>query len=527
MSRAGAAKPGATGALAKSPSGIRGLDEITFGGLPRARPTLVCGGAGCGKTLLAMEFLVRGALEHGEPGVFVAFEENANELARNVRSLGFDVKDLAARKLLYIDHVVLDRDANTEAGAYSLDGLFVRLDHAINTVKAKRVALDTIETLFAGLSDAGALRAELIRLFRWLKQRGMTAVVTAERGDGTLTRHGLEEYVSDCVISLDQRVSDQVATRRLRVVKYRGSPHGTNEYPFLIDAHGFSVVPLTALGLQHAASTARVSSGVPSLDAMLGGRGYFRGTTVLISGEAGTGKTSLAAHFAAAACRRGERCLYFSFEESPDQIMRNMRSIGLDLRPWRARRQLEIRTARPASYGLETHLATMYKAIADFDPRAVIIDPVSSFDLIGQHADIKATMTCLVDFMKSRGVTALLTNLTPGGQAEKQTEIGISSIVDTWLQVRNLELPGERNRGLYVVKSRGMAHSNQVREFVLTDHGVELLPVSVGADGGILTGSARLALEAQRRAAVLIAAGRNDSTPQPERARRPRKTGHR
>lgn len=495
--RSSTAPPG----LVKCATGVRGLDEVTLGGLPRGRPTLISGGAGSGKTLLAMEFLVRGALEQGEPGVFVAFEETAEELGQNVASLGFNLKELMARGQLRIDHIELTRSQVGETGEYNLDGLFARLGHAIDSIGAKRVAIDTLEVLFGGLTDAGLLRAELERLFRWLKDKGITALVTAERGDGALTRHGLEEYVSDCVIALDQRVSNQVATRRLRIVKYRGTAHGSNEYPFLIDANGFSVVPLTSIGLEHPALAQRVASGVPKLDAMLGG-GYYRGSTVLASGEAGTGKSSLAAHFADAACRRGERCLYFAFEESPSQIMRNMRSIGVDLEPWVRKDLLRFETARPASYGLETHLATMHARMDEFKPRTMVIDPVTGFDLVGGYSEIKAMLTRLVDLMKARGITAMITDLTPGGDPAGQTDVGISSLIDTWLVLRNMEQAGERNRGLYIIKSRGMKHSNQVREFVLTERGIDLVDVRLGAEG-VLLGSARLADEARDREAAL------------------------
>jgi len=303
--------------IEKARTGISGLDEITEGGLPRGRPTLVCGSAGCGKTLLAMEFLVRGATQFGEPGVFVSFEEAPEEIAANVRSLGFDVPALVQQKKLLVDHVRIDRGGFEEAGEYDLEGLFVRLGYAIDQVKAKRVALDTIETLFAGLSNEGILRSELVRLFRWLKQKGVTAVITGERGEGTLTRHGLEEYVSDCVILLDHRVDEQVSTRRLRIVKYRGSTHGTNEYPFLIDLRGFSVLPVTSLGLAHQTHNERVSSGIDALDEMLGGSGYYRASSVLVSGTAGTGKTSLACHFADACCRRGEKVLFLPSRNLP------------------------------------------------------------------------------------------------------------------------------------------------------------------------------------------------------------------
>ena len=487
------------GAVPKAPTGIQGLDEITGGGLPRGRTTLVCGGAGCGKTLLGVEFLVRGATVYDEPGLLVAFEETPEELAGNVRSLGFDLDDLVRRKRLAIDFVWVDRSEVEEAGDYDLEGLFIRMGHAIDRIGAKRVVLDSVETLFGGLANTAVLRAELRRLFRWLKDRGVTAIVTGERGEGALTRHGLEEYVSDCVILLDHRVVDQVSTRRLRVVKYRGSLHGTNEYPFLIDQDGISVMPITSLGLQHPASRERVSSGIARLDAMLGDKGYFRGSTVLVSGTAGTGKTSVAAHFVQAACERGERCLYLAFEESPDQIIRNMRSIGLDLEPWVRKGVLRFHATRASLYGLELHLATVHRVVGQYDPRVVVIDPINNLIRVGDRRDVTAMLTRLIDFLKGRGITAVLTSMTAPDEALETTDADISSLVDTWLLLRHVELEGERNRALYVLKSRGMAHSNQVREFLLTDRGVELVDVYLGAEG-VLTGSARQAQEDRERA---------------------------
>ena len=485
--------------LPKAPTGIQGLDEITQGGFPRGRPTLVCGSAGAGKTLLAMEFLVRGATEYDEPGVFMAFEETAPELTQNVRSLGFDLDELANEKKLVIDFVRIERSEIDETGDYDLEGLFIRLGAAIDAIDAKRVVLDTIENLFAGLQNEGILRAELRRLFRWLKDKGVTAVITAERGEGALTRHGLEEYVSDCVILLDHRVTEQVSTRRLRVVKYRGTAHGTNEYPFLIDEDGFSVLPVTSLGLQHEVSEERISSGVPRLDTMLSGEGFYRGTTILVSGTAGTGKTSLAASFVDAACRRGERCLYFSFEESQDQLVRNMRSIGLNLEQWTKKKLLQFHSSRATFYGLEMHLAIIHKIVQEFQPRVVVLDPVGSLIQAGNRRDAHIMMIRLIDFLKQRQVTAFLTNLTSGGEALEKTDVEISSIVDTWLFMRDIELDGERNRALYVLKSRGMGHSNQLREFLLTPQGIDLLDVYVGPEG-VLTGSSRLSQEAREKA---------------------------
>jgi circadian clock protein KaiC len=486
--------------LAKSPTGMSGLDEITNGGLPKGRPTLVCGAAGCGKTLFAMEFLVRGATQFNEPGVFMSFEETAEELTKNVASLGFDLNHLAASKRLLIDHVHVERSEIEETGEYDLDGLFIRLEHAITSIGAKRVVLDTVESLFAGLPNPPILRSELRRLFRWLKEKGMTAIITGEKGDNTLTRQGLEEYVSNCVIFLDHRVTEQLSTRRMRIVKYRGSTHGTNEYPFLIEEKGISVLPITSIGLNHPVSSQRISSGIPRLDAMLGRKGYYRGSSILLSGTAGTGKTSAAATFVDAACRRGERCVYFAFEESSAQIIRNMHSIGIDLAPWVAKGLLRFHAERPSVYGLETHLLTMHKAVSEFRPAAVVVDPLTNLISAGNPLDVKSMLTRLIDFLKMNEITAIFTTLTAAGGPLEQSEVGISSLADTWLLLRDIEIGGERNRGLYILKSRGMAHSNQIREFLLTDRGIDLLDVYVGPSG-VLTGSARLAQEAREKGA--------------------------
>ncbi len=491
-------------ALPKAPTGIPGLDDITGGGLPKGRPTLVCGSAGCGKTLLAMEFLVRGATEYGEPGVFMAFEETADELTKNVRSLGFDLNKLVKQKKLVLDFVRVERSEIEETGEYDLEGLFIRLNAAIESIGAKRVVLDTIEALFSGLQNEGILRAELRRLFRWLKDKGVSAVITGERGEGSLTRRGLEEYVSDCVILLDHRVTDQVSTRRLRIVKYRGTTHGTNEYPFLIDEDGLSVLPVTSLGLLHTVSSERISSGVPRLDAMLGGEGFYRGSTVLVSGTAGTGKTSLAAHFANAACQRGEHCLYFAFEESPGQLIRNMQSIGLDLSRWVKNNLLQIHSSRAMFDGLEMHLAMIHKQVQESKPDVVVLDPIGALIQAGTLRDANSMIIRLIDFLKVNGITAMLIDLTSAGEALERTDVNISSIVDTWLLVRDLELAGERNRAMYVLKSRGMRHSNQLREFLITDRGIDLLDVYVGPEG-VLTGSSRVSLEARERATALAA----------------------
>jgi circadian clock protein KaiC len=482
--------------LDKTPSGIPGLDEITGGGLPKGRPSLICGAAGSGKTLFSMEFIVRGAVEFGEPGVFMAFEEKAEELATNVASLGFNLDKLQKDALLKIDHVQVERSEIEETGEYDLDGLFIRLGYAIDTIGAKRVVLDTIENLFSGLNNQAILRAELRRLFAWLKDKGVTAIITGEKGDGSLTRQGLEEYVSDCVILLDHRVVNQISTRLLRIIKYRGTVHGTNEYPFLIDEDGISVLPITSLQLDADVSSQRISSGIPALDKMLGGKGFFRGSSILVSGTAGTGKTSIAAYFAHETCKRKERCLYFAFEESPQQIMRNMLSIGIDLKADVDKGLLEMHASRPTLFGLEMHLVDIHKKIKRFKPQTVILDPITNLITIGSVGEVKAMLIRLIDFLQSEQITVLFTALSLNTIVNEQTDEGVSSLVDAWLLVRDIESNGERNRGMYIMKSRGMKHSNQVREFVITDDGLDLVDVYLGPDG-VMIGSAR---EAQQLA---------------------------
>lgn len=493
--------------LAKAPTGIEGLDEITGGGLPAGRPTLVCGTAGCGKTMLAMEFLVRGATQFGEPGVFMMFEENAAEITANVRSLGFDLEKLAAEKKIALDYVHVDRSEIEETGEYDLEGLFIRLGHAIDSIGAKRVVLDTVEALFAGLPNHAVLRAELRRLFSWLKERGMTAIITGEKGDGNaITRFGLEEYVADCVIVLDQRIREQISTRRLRVLKYRGTAHGMNEYPFLIGANGFSVLPITSLLLDHQVSTQRVPTGIPRLDEMLGGQGVYRGSSVLVSGSAGTGKSSVAAKFIETACQRGERAVFFAYEESAEQIIRNMRSIDIDLAPWVDAGLLEIHSSRPTLQGLEQHLVVMHDLVRRFHPAVVAVDPISNLTMAHDDTEVRPTLMRLIDFLKQAQITSIFTSLTSGDDADSASDaaqIGVSSLMDTWLMLRNLEFSGERNRAIFVRKSRGMSHSNQVREFILSDKGIDLVDVYLGGDR-MLTGSARVAQEAQERAVLTL-----------------------
>ena len=486
--------------LQKELTGIPGFDEITGGGLPAGRPTLICGSAGAGKTLFAMEFLVTGALRYNEPGVFMSFEESNEELATNVASLGFDLSQLIADKKLVLDYVFIERSEIEETGEYDLEALFLRLGHAIESIGAKRVVLDTLEALFAALPNEAIVRAELRRLFRWLKEKGVTAVITCERGEGKLTRYGLEEYVADCVILLDHRVQNQISTRRLRIVKYRGTSHGTNEYPFFIDQNGFSVLPITSVGLSHKASSEFVSTGIKRLDTMLDGRGFYRGSSILVSGTAGTGKSTLAAHFIEAACLRGERALFFAFEESQDQIIRNMRSIGIDLEKYVRKGLLKFQNARPSAWGLEIHLALIHKAIDTFEPSVVVVDPITNFLAVGDRTETKSMLTRLIDFLKMRQITGMFTSLTSSSGAIEDSEVEVSSLMDVWLLVKTIESDGERNRGLYILKARGIAHSNQVREFVLTPHGIELIDAYIGPEG-VLMGSARSSQVAREKAA--------------------------
>ena len=482
--------------ISRSPTGINGFDDLTLGGLPTGRPTLVCGSAGCGKTLFASTFLVHGARECDEPGVFVTFEERPVDLINNVASLGFGLDKLVEDNKIYIEHIAIDPSELAEIGDYDLEGLFIRLEMAIEQVGAKRVVLDTIESLFSAFTNPAILRAEIRRLFDWLKERGLTTVITAERGDGAFTRSGLEEYVSDCVILLDHRVQNQISTRRLRIVKYRGTAHGTNEYPFLIDEDGFSVLPVSSVGLNHAVSDERISSGIPDLDAMLGGGGFHRGSSILISGVAGSGKSSVVASFVNATCMRGERALFFSFEESELQTTRNMRSIGMDLQHWADNDLLRYVAARPTFYGLEMHLSIMVREVARFQPQLVVLDPISAFLTSGDTTEVQAMLLRMIDFLKSRGVTAVFTHLSHAKQDETQTEAGLSSLMDAWILLLNRESNGEFNRELYLLKSRGMQHSNQVREFVMSQNGIKLREPYLG-EGGALTGSSRRAFEAK------------------------------
>ncbi len=499
--------------LPKVLTGIAGLDQITNGGLPKGRSTLVCGNTGCGKTLLAMEFLVRGVTQYNEPGVFMAFEETTNDLISNVASLGFDLKGLIAKKKVVVDFVYVERDDISQSGEYSLDALFIRLGVAIAAVGAKRVVLDTIESLFSSLPNPTLLRLELRRLFRWLKDKGVTAIITGESGINMISRQGLEEYVSDCVIALDNRIDDQVSTRRLRIVKYRGAFHGSNEYPFLIDEDGISLIPITSASLNYEAIKQRISSGIPRLDTMLSNKGFYRGSTILISGTAGTGKTTFLAHFAEASCRRGERVLLFAYEESPEQIIRNMKSVGIDLQHWIEKNLLKIKSMRPSQLGLDMHLIMFQKTIMAFEPQIVILDPVTSFAdyTVKGHENylrVKNIIMKLVDFLKSQKITAMFSSLTPSGTPIEASHIAISSLIDSWVLLRYIESNGERNRGLYVLKSRGMGHSNQVREFLITNKGIELVDVYVGAKG-VLMGSSRLSMAAEEKAQNLTLSQEN------------------
>jgi circadian clock protein KaiC len=488
--------------LPKAPTGIAGFDDVTLGGLPTGRPSLFCGAAGCGKTLFAITFLVNGATMYGEPGVFMSFEERAEDVAANVASLGYDLDGLVADGKLVIDHVRVERGEIEEAGEYDLEGLFVRLGYAVDSIGAKRVVLDTIESLFGSFTDQGILRAELRRLFGWIKDRGLTAIITAERGEGLLTRHGLEEYVSDCVILLDNRVQDQITTRRLRVVKYRGSAHGTNEYPFLIDAAGISVLPVTSSGVTSSGvhqpvSNEIISSGIPGLDSMLRNGGFYRGSSLLLSGVAGTGKTLIGSHFINASCARGERCIFFVFEESAAEVCRNALSVGLDLQKWVDVGLLRFEAARPSLYGLEMHLARMNRDVETFKPSVVVVDPISAFR--GPDQEVHSTLLRMVDLLKRNGISSLFTSLRSGDSDMTGTDQGLSSLMDSWIKLSNVEENGERNRILYIIKSRGSSHSHQVREYLMTNTGIQLIDAYIGSEG-VLTGTARVLQEARDQA---------------------------
>jgi circadian clock protein KaiC len=477
--------------ISKSLTGIEGFDDLTLGGVPTGRPTLVCGSAGCGKTLFATTFLIHGARDYAEPGVFVTFEERPGDIVNNVASLGFALDKVVEDEKIAFEYIALDRSELEEAGDYDLEGLFLRLELAIDSIGAKRIVLDTIESLFSVFSNEAILRAEIRRLFDWLKDKGMTTVITAERGDGTLTRQGLEEYVSDCVILLDHRVQNQISTRRLRIVKYRGTAHGTNEYPFLIDQDGFSVLPISTLGLDHKVFEDRISSGIADLDAMLAGGGFHRGSSILISGVAGSGKSSVAASFAEAACAAGERALFFSFEESADQSVRNMKSLGVDIGQWIKSDKLRFIATRPTFYSLEMHLAVMLREVTRFNPSIVVLDPISSFMESGDRLEIQSMLLRVVDFLKGRGVTAVFSHLMHSQDGRRiETDAGLSSLMDAWILLLNREVGGEFNRELYLLKARGTSHSNQVREFIMSDEGIKLVPPYLG-ETGALTGSAR------------------------------------
>jgi circadian clock protein KaiC len=473
--------------LDKCPTGIKGFDAITEGGLPKNRTTLFCGNTGTGKTLLGIDFLINGAVNYNERGVFMSFEETAEELYKDVASLNLNLQRLVSQKKILLEYVLLERKDIQEKGEFNLEGLFVRLEHAIDSIGAKRVVLDSIESLFAGVTDAGILRLEIKRLFRWLKEKQVTAIITGELAQGSFTRHGLEEYISDCIILLDNRVREQISTRRIRVIKYRGSNHGTNEYPFVIDKGGLSVIPITSAGLDQPGTAKRVSTGIPSLDKMFKGAGFTRGSTVLASGTAGTGKTSLAAAFAIERCKRGERCLFLSYEESSGQLIQNMGSIGLRFEPLVKKGLLKIVSTRPSFFGLEMHLLEVYKVIAEFKPQAVVIDPLTSLIGQGNQLEVQSMLTRMIDLLKSKGITGFFTSLVSStAQNDTSGEIGVSSLIDTWIVVRELEEnEGKRRiRGLYIVKSRGMAHSSDVHKLILSDDGISLVPMEADATAG-------------------------------------------
>jgi len=461
----------------KTPTGINGLDEVTNGGFPKGRPTLVCGSAGCGKTLFGIQFLAQGILEYGENGVFMSFEETKSDLAQNVQSLGIDIEKLVAQKKLRIDYVQIERSEIEETGEYDLEALFIRLGHAIESVGAKRVVLDTMESLFSGIDNTAVLRSEIRRLFHWLKQKGITAVITGESGGKSLTRQGLEEFVSDCVILLDFRVIDQIATRRLRIVKYRGSTHGSNEYPFLIDENGISVLPITSLKLEHKISSDIISTGLKEIDDLFSKGGFFRGSSTLLTGTAGTAKTILASYFALSSCKRKERTLYLSFEESPDQLVRNMQSVGIHLSPFVKSKVLTIHSSRPSLQGLEMHLLILNKLIEQHRPKTVIVDPISSLLSIGSISEVRDMLVRLIDMLKTRNINAFFTSLTHDSSSDEKdsTVNAISSLADIWINLENEKHNEQRIRGLRIVKSRGMGHETETQHFTIGSKGIRLL----------------------------------------------------
>ncbi len=467
--------------LHKCPTGIKGFDQITEGGIPQNRTTLLCGRAGTGKTLWGLDFLVKGATTYKEPGVFLSFEETEEELYKDVASIHLDLKGLVSQKKIQLEHVVLER-RDIQASDFNLEGILIRLEHAIASIGAKRVVIDSIESLFAGLTDVGILRLEIKRLFRWLKDKHVTTIITGEPGPDSYTRHGLEEYISDCIVFLDNRVNEQLSIRRIRIIKYRGSNHGTNEYPFVIDKDGLSVIPITSAGLDQPGTNKRISTGIPSLDKLFQGGGYTQGSTILASGTAGTGKSSLATAFAVERCKRGERCLFLSYEESSGQLIQNMSSIGFQLAPFVKKGLLKIVSTRPSFFGLEMHLLDLYKLIAEFKPQSVVIDPLTSLIAEGSQREIQSMVTRMIDLLKSKGITGFFTSLVSStAQNYTSGEVGVSSLIDTWIVVRELEEDAgkRRLRGIYIVKSRGMGHSSDVHKLILSDDGIDLAPMDI------------------------------------------------
>jgi circadian clock protein KaiC len=465
--------------LLKCPTGIKGFDEITEGGLPKNGTTLVSGNAGSGKTLFGIDFLIKGATDYNEPGILMSFEETEDELYKDVASLNMDLSGLVSRKKIVLENVVLERK-DIQENDFNLEGIFVRLEYAIDSIGAKRVVLDSLESLFAGITDIGILRLEIKRLFRWLKEKKVTAIVTGETGqNGSYTRHGLEEYISDCIILLDNRIRDEMATRRVRVIKYRGSSHGTSEYPFVIDNEGLSVIPITSAGLAQPGTDKKVSTGIPSLDKLFKSKGYTRGSTILASGTAGSGKTSFAGAFALESCKRGERCLYFSYEESSGQLIQNLLSIGIDLAPWVEKGLLKIVSLRPSFLGLELHLLNVYKLVDSFKPKAVVVDPLTSLVGEGEYREVSSMITRMIDLFKSRSITTFFTSLVSATfQSNTSGEIGVSSLIDTWIVVRVVEdnEGRKRTREVFIVKSRGSNHDSDVHKFILSDNGIIVIP---------------------------------------------------
>ena len=465
--------------LPKSLTGIQGLDDITYGGIPQNRPTLLVGSIGTGKTIFAMEYIINGITMFNEPGVFMTFEEQTDELQINVTSMGYNLSKLIADNKIYLEHLHIDHREIQATGKYDIEGLFIRIEMAIEKVKAKRIVLDALDTLFIGL-DSQILRSEIKRLFFWLKEKKVTAIITSEVGDIFLTRLGFEEVVADCVIELNNRLNNQISTRRLRIVKYRGSYHSTNEYPFMIDHKGITIFPIISEAPQIIVSNERISSGIKQIDEMLDGRGFYVGSSILVSGSAGTGKSSIAASFIKDVCEKKGTALYCAFEEAPNQIKRNMASIGIFLEPYEKSGNLHFYYSRPTLQTLELHFIAIKKLIKQINPSVVILDPITNLMIENINSDIRTMLTRFVDYLKMEQITVLLTaTLTVSSLELIQSNEGISSMVDTCIMIQEKNIIDSRRRTLYIMKSRGICNSKKEVEFIITSEGISIAPLDM------------------------------------------------